>query len=264
MSNPSLCGKINLVKEAKELYTVNEETLQSCNLNQKVSFYLEIEKLALRFIWKYKGSTKDLEQYSSYYGCTTNYPKTSFTEQNNHFYTPRLYGLGIQTGYSSSLFHMSVASAGRITGRRLESSTTFTHTGCLALGQFGLPYSMVARVKAACPKKGSKRVRKLKGSAEAILPFKTQPPKPCSVTSTVFCCSSHKLPLRFEREYRPQYSAGEVSKSHRRKQHMEWGDIAAITQENTVCHQWPKQLWGKKQQSSKNLKTSYKTTVTHR
>lgn len=55
MSNPSLCGKINLVKEAKELYTVNEETLQTCNLNQKVSFYLEIEKLALRFIWKYKG-----------------------------------------------------------------------------------------------------------------------------------------------------------------------------------------------------------------
>ena len=88
---------------------------------------------------------------------------------------------------------------------------------------------MVARVKGACPKKGSKRVRKLRGSAEAILPFQTEPPKPCSVASTVFCGSSHKLPLRFKREYRPQYSAGGVSKSHGKKPHVEWGDTAAIT-----------------------------------
>lgn len=44
--------------------------------------------------------------------------------------------------------------------------------------------------------------------------IKSQSPKPYIVTFTAFCWSSHKLSLRYKREYRPQHTLGGVSKSH--------------------------------------------------
>ena len=131
MSNPSLCGKINLVKEAKELYTVNKETLQSCNLNQKVSFYLEIEKLALRCIWKYKGPRVVFQLLWLYNKLPQNFIHRA---KQSLSMLPDSMDQEFRQDTARLCCMTSVASAGRITGRRLESPTTFTHPGCLALG----------------------------------------------------------------------------------------------------------------------------------
>lgn len=76
---------------------------------------------------------------------------------------------------------------------------------------------MMAGFKGADPTGESERATELEGEAEAMLLFKSWPQKSCSVTSTAFCWSGHKLPPRFKS---PSLS-GRGAKVTPRKEHVE-------------------------------------------
>lgn len=138
---------------------------------------------------------------------------------------------GIQTRYSITAQLRSMtptAAGGRIIGRGLESSTTFTHTGCLSMW-LGLGFLTVRwlRSRVPLPRKGVRE----QGDSRARWKLYCHP-RPSLQGHTVL------LPLSLLEQWQTHTriqegtdaSTQQECQSHTEKQeHMEWGATTAIT-----------------------------------
>lgn len=96
---------------------------------------------------------------------------------------------------------------------------------------------------------------------EAVLPSKTEPPRPHSVTSHCLCWSSGKRTLGFKREQTPALSR---SVKVTLKSKSTWnGELPLPSLRKTQCARSSRNDCGEKEPSAKNFKTSYKAIATY-